>query len=56
MIIEIIILSAFLVFLFAVALLPHKCPKCGGKIKDVVLSKNSVICRCDNCGNFGYKE
>ena len=50
MIIELSILVCFLIFLVVLLCIPDKCPRCGGRLKDVITDDNHTVYECKDCG------
>ena len=47
-----IILAIFIIVFTIIYLMPHKCPKCGGKLHSEFFDMqfDKMVYRCDKCG------
>ena len=48
-----ILIFVVIIAILILAFIPSKCPKCGGKMKDIQIENSHIVYKCENCGtNF----
>lgn len=50
MMLDLILLIAIFLVILAMCFIKPKCPKCGGKMKDVTIDNDKLVYKCDDCG------